>query len=605
MVLGITLNDTNYNNLNDIINIIKNLNVNNIQIYLGDKRLTTLRKKIKPTINEIHKIKNYIQKHNINLFVHSILTLNYCKDPNSLRNKWGIDNLIYDMNLCNKINGKGCIIHTGSFINENECFKNFIKSIIIVLKKTKKIPIILETPVDKPTRIGGNLEEYAKIYNNIPKKYIDRVKCCIDTQHLFASGYNFRNINEIKNYFEKFDKYIGLKNLVLIHLNDSDKIYNSHINRHASIGKGYIFKNNKIALKYLINIALKNNIPMVLETEYKYYKRNIKYATNLMKGGAINLKNKILNIFEDLLFFHQTFGNKNNSSTKYRIESYEKAIKIIKNLKEPIYHSNNVKNILGKGMIEKIDEINKTGTLKLYENIKKQISKYKIIKNLTSIWGIGPKIAKKIAVKGIKSINNLKKASINKKIILTNQQKLGLKYYNNLKENIPNNEIKNTIKYINLLLKKNKLNVKLYSAGSHRMKKEKSGDIDIILTYKNIDNIKNKFYNILFKNKIIKSTLLSGITKSIYIIKTIYNKKFRKMDIAFIEEKLLPWYILYFGSSKDFSKKIRIIASKKGYKLTEKGLFNKKSGKKINFVPKNEKDIFNFLKINYVNPENR
>jgi DNA polymerase/3'-5' exonuclease PolX len=137
------------------------------------------------------------------------------------------------------------------------------------------------------------------------------------------------------------------------------------------------------------------------------------------------------------------------------------------------------------------------------------------------------------------------------------------------------------------------------------MKKEKSGDIDIILTYKNIDNIKNKFYNILFKNKIIKSTLLSGITKSIYIIKTIYNKKFRKMDIAFIEEKLLPWYILYFGSSKDFSKKIRIIASKKGYKLTEKGLFNKKSGKKINFVPKNEKDIFNFLKINYVNPENR
>jgi DNA polymerase/3'-5' exonuclease PolX len=312
-----------------------------------------------------------------------------------------------------------------------------------------------------------------------------------------------------------------------------------------------------------MNIALKNNIPMVLETEYKYYKRNIKYATNLMKGGAINLKNKILNIFEDLLFFHQTFGNKNNSSTKYRIESYEKAIKIIKNLKEPIYHSNNVKNILGKGMIEKIDEINKTGTLKLYENIKKQISKYKIIKNLTSIWGIGPKIAKKIAVKGIKSINNLKKASINKKIILTNQQKLGLKYYNNLKENIPNNEIKNTIKYINLLLKKNKLNVKLYSAGSHRMKKEKSGDIDIILTYKNIDNIKNKFYNILFKNKIIKSTLLSGITKSIYIIKTIYNKKFRKMDIAFIEEKLLPWYILYFGSSKDFSKKIRIIASKK------------------------------------------
>jgi len=42
-----------------------------------------------------------------------------------------------------------------------------------------------------------------------------------------------------------------------------------------------------------------------------------------------------------------------------------------------------------------------------------------------------------------------------------------------------------------------------------------------------------------------------------------------------------------------------------GYKLNEKGLFDKNSGEKINFIPKDEKDIFHFLKINYVKPENR
>ena len=62
---------------------------------------------------------------------------------------------------------------------------------------------------------------------------------------------------------------------------------------------------------------------------------------------------------------------------------------------------------------------------------------------------------------------------------------------------------------------------------------------------------------------------------------------------------------MYILVHQRFSKKIRIVASKKGYKLNEKGLYNKKSGKLIDFQPKSEKDIFNFLKIPYVLPENR
>jgi hypothetical protein len=42
MVLGITLDDTNYHTLEDVMNIMKKLNTNHVQIFLGDKRLTTL-----------------------------------------------------------------------------------------------------------------------------------------------------------------------------------------------------------------------------------------------------------------------------------------------------------------------------------------------------------------------------------------------------------------------------------------------------------------------------------------------------------------------------------------------------------------------------------
>jgi DNA polymerase/3'-5' exonuclease PolX len=94
-----------------------------------------------------------------------------------------------------------------------------------------------------------------------------------------------------------------------------------------------------------------------------------------------------------------------------------------------------------------------------------------------------------------------------------------------------------------------------------------------------------------------------GEKKLISIIK--FNNKYYQMDMIFALNKELPWYLLYFGSNKDFSKKIRLYASKKGYKLNEYGLFNKITGKKINFTPLKEEDIFNFLKIKYIKPENR
>jgi DNA polymerase/3'-5' exonuclease PolX len=50
---------------------------------------------------------------------------------------------------------------------------------------------------------------------------------------------------------------------------------------------------------------------------------------------------------------------------------------------------------------------------------------------------------------------------------------------------------------------------------------------------------------------------------------------------------------------------MRSIVAKMGYKLSEKGLFDRVSGKKIDFFPKDEKDIFDYLKLDYVKPEDR
>ena len=146
--------------------------------------------------------------------------------------------------------------------------------------------------------------------------------------------------------------------------------------------------------------------------------------------------------------------------------------------------------------------------------------------------------------------------------------------------------------------------IEITNAGSFRTGKLYSGDIDLLVHCNKI-NIKliNKIIDKLINQKIIVDIFLRGSKKIICIINI--DNKFYQMDMLFINTKELPWYLLYFGSSRDFSKKIRLYASKKGYKLNEKGLFDKITGEKIKLNVKTEEDIFKFLKIKYIKPENR
>jgi apurinic endonuclease APN1 len=616
LYLGIHLNNNHFTSIIDALKKTLKYGGNVLQIYMGDKNLTTLREKIKLNKDEIKEIKSFIKINNIKLFIHAILRLNYCYDPFSKRYQWGLDNLIYDMNMCNKLGGCGVVIHMGTHktpkinISYDECIKNFIDSLTIVLNKSKKIPILLETPVNRKNIVGGTLEGMALLYNKIPNEYKKRVKICVDTQHIFVSGYNFRNVNIIKDYFDNFDKLIGIKNLLLIHLNDSQKEFDSLVNRHAPIGKGFIFSNHKDSLVYLINFGKKHHISFVLETNYEFFKYEINFLKSLVyKNGGVkkDIKEDILKIFNEILFFHESLGKKGNISTQYRIDSYRKAIKSLEKFDKPIYSCEEVKDLeyIGKGFCNKIDEISKTGTLKIYENIKKNnhLNSYKLFQD---IWGIGPELSRRLVNKKIYNIQNLKNAIKNKKITLTNQQMIGLKYYDDLKEKINRDEIKYYTDEIKNLMETNE--IKVYNAGSYRGGKEKSGDIDLIISFQpkliKIQDINKDFYNKLLKNNIIKETLSSGNNKCIYIVKLKGYKYFRKLDVAFVENEKIPFYLLYFGSSRDFSKKIRAIASKMGYKLNEKGLFYK-NGKRVNFNPKSEEEIFDFLKIDYVKPENR
>jgi deoxyribonuclease-4 len=639
MYIGVYLHKVmNYDDIIKSLKKVKKLGANFLQFYVGSSYLTTLREKIILSENEIENIKTYMKKHNIKIVFHGLVRLNFCLDPTKERFKWGINNLIYDMNLAQRIGTEGVIIHLGYYktkkidITYNTCIKHFIESIKFVLDNNDNINsnninkpyIFIETSCNQQNSIGGTLEELSQLYNKIPKKYKGRVKLCVDTAHIFLAGYDIRIKEELYKYFDTFDKLIGIENLSMVHLNDTLKELGSKINRHAPIGEGYIFK-DKQNLINLINILKKNNINIILETDEINYKKEIKTIKNIIDlplnntkigGKNKNKKELILKILTHMLIYYKSLNKNNNKSMKYRIDSYEKCIKIIKSYNGEIESVNDIKNLpyIGKGFIEKIDEIIKTGKLKQYNNIKKKFNfnlefeKKQKSNNLLKVFGLGNKKIKSLEKMNIHSINNLKSASKSKKIILTHQQLLGLKYYNKMERSIDRNTIITITNKLRAMLNNIynicKDRIEITNAGSFRAKKKNSGDIDLLVHSKKINTeIINKIIDKLINDKIIVDIFLRGSKKIICVIK--FDNKFYQMDMLFINTKELPWYLLYFGSSRDFSKKIRLYASKKGYKLNEKGLFNKITGKKIKLNVKTEEDIFKFLKIKYIKPENR
>lgn len=101
---------------------------------------------------------------------------------------------------------------------------------------------------------------------------------------------------------------------------------------------------------------------------------------------------------------------------------------------------------------------------------------------MEGVWGIGPKLALKLYKQGIRSIDDLRK----NQHLLTDIQKIGLKYYEDIKDRIPREEVTlihekiRTVAYS--LIPKGAEILKVDACGSYRRGKMTCGDIDILIT---------------------------------------------------------------------------------------------------------------------------
>ena len=290
----------------------------------------------------------------------------------------------------------------------------------------------------------------------------------------------------------------------------------------------------------------------------------------------------------------------------FKARAYKKASETIMSFPSDItdVEQLNGKPAIGKTIMDKLAEFQKTGTLRVLERERKNP-----LNIFTKIYGVGPKKAKQLVDDGITTLTQLKENETK----LNDTQKIGLQYYEPLQQRIPRDEIEEFAKVFDIVFKEVAPDGSKYEiVGSYRRQAQTSGDIDVIITNED-NNITafNAFLDRLITDNIITEVLTRGKTKSLTIGKLPLQSENtipRRIDLLYTEPKEYAFATLYFTGSKAFNTVMRQRALDLGYTLNEHGLSKMVSGKKgdrlTNDFP-TEQSIFDFLGMKYKEPEER
>lgn len=292
---------------------------------------------------------------------------------------------------------------------------------------------------------------------------------------------------------------------------------------------------------------------------------------------------------------------------RFKINAYIEAARRIENLPIPIEEIakqgklTEIKGI-GEGIAKKIIQYLETGKIDKLEEVKSKIPETLI--ELLNIPGVGPRGAYTLYKKlGIKNVDDLRKAALEGKI--RELDGFGPKKEENILKGLEEAKKKEVrrislgialplAEYVKENLIKGATIDKIEICGSIRRMKETIGDIDILVTSKNSNQVMDNFTNM----EIVKEVINKGDTKS-----TIITPEGIQIDVRVVEPISFGAAVQYFTGSKQHNVKIRELAIKKGLKVNEYGVF--KIDDEVRVCGETEKEVYNILGLPLIPPELR
>lgn len=171
---------------------------------------------------------------------------------------------IDEMQRCETLGLDRLNFHPGSHLGQialETCLDRVAESINIALGKTRGVTAVIENTAGQGSNVGFRFEHLAHIIDKVEDK--SRVGICIDTCHAFAAGYDMRTAQACAAVFEELERVVGMRYLKGMHLNDTMKPLDSHVDRHQNMGSGEL---GIEVFRYIAADARFDEMPLILET---------------------------------------------------------------------------------------------------------------------------------------------------------------------------------------------------------------------------------------------------------------------------------------------------------------------------------------------------
>ena len=318
------------------------------------------------------------------------------------------------------------------------------------------------------------------------------------------------------------------------------------------------------------------------------------------------LNSEISKLLDDIADIQELLG------IQWKPRAYRKAAQAVEALSEAIediYKKGGIKALedipgIGEGIAKKIAQFIDTGKINELEKLKAKIPPG--LSTLITIESIGPKKAVRLWKElKIKDISDLKKAISQHKIAKLSgfgpkseeNISAGIGFFEKSRGRFLLGEVLPVAQVIISRLKRLQDVEHISEAGSLRRRKETIGDLDILATV-NKSSAAAKVMTAFTTMPEVARVLAKGTTKSVVVL-----RNGLQADVRVIDDAAFGAALQYFTGNVEHNVALRKIAIEKGYKLSEYGLFGRKSNKIV--AGKTEDDVYKKLGLRYVEPELR
>jgi deoxyribonuclease-4 len=218
--------------------------------------------------DEVDSFKNSLCASGIgktSVVVHMPYLPNLSGPPGELYER-SVKTLTEEMQRCDLLGISYLVLHLGSHMGRgsNSGIDQLVNALTAAGDHSKSgnaLVVLLENNVGQKNSVGGTLEELRLILDRLDSS--KQFGVCIDTCHLFASGHDLRTKEDVNKIFEKIKETVGLKELKIVHLNDSKGGLGSNLDRHEHIGLGSIGVEGITAF---LNHRSIQALPIIMET---------------------------------------------------------------------------------------------------------------------------------------------------------------------------------------------------------------------------------------------------------------------------------------------------------------------------------------------------